>query len=79
MRASPVHDEIFARRLALGNTERRLEGPSLRVRKEVQAAEQGEQELVKARKGKLGLRKRTCCGHDRRSTFQRPLLRSGEQ
>jgi hypothetical protein len=72
-------DQEQVGRLALGNTERRLEGPSLRVRKEVQSAEQGEQELVKARKGKLGLRKRTRCGHDRRSSFQRPLLRSGEQ
>jgi hypothetical protein len=34
---------------------------------------------VKARKGELGLRKRTRCGHDRDSSVQRPFPCSCEQ
>jgi len=35
--------------------------------------------LVKAREGKLGLRKRTRCGHDRNSSVQRPFPCGREQ
>jgi hypothetical protein len=34
---------------------------------------------VKARECKLGLRKRTCCGHDRNSLVQRPFPCGREQ
>ena len=34
---------------------------------------------MKARKGKLGLRKRTRCGHDRNSSVQRPFPCSRQQ
>jgi hypothetical protein len=34
---------------------------------------------VKAREGKLGLRKRTCCGHDRNSSVQRSFPCGREQ
>ncbi|MDP9277176.1 MAG: hypothetical protein M3O76_03070 [Actinomycetota bacterium] len=34
---------------------------------------------MKAREGKLGLRKRTCCGHDRNSSVQRSFPCGREQ
>ena len=34
---------------------------------------------MKAREGKLGLRKRTCCGYDRNSLVQRPFPCGREQ
>jgi hypothetical protein len=72
-------DQEQVRGVALCNTERRLEGLPLGVWKEIQTAELREQELVKAREGKLGLRKRTRCGHDRNSSAERPFPCSREQ
>ena len=65
--------------VALGDPERRLERPSLRVGKEIETAEQGKQQLVKAREGEPRLGQRTRRGHDRDASVQRPFPCGREQ
>ena len=49
--------------VALGNPERRLECPSLRVGKEIEAVQQGNEQLVKPREGELRFGQRARRGH----------------
>ena len=72
-------DQEQVRSVALGNTERRLECLSLRVGKQIETTEQGEQELVQAREGERRLRERSRRGHDGRAPLSRPFPCSREQ
>ena len=65
--------------VALGNPERRLECPSLRVGKQIEPTEQGKQQLVQAGEGERRLGERSRRGHDRRAPLSRPFPCSREQ
>ena len=68
--ARPIRNRSGASPSAIPNAAR---GASLRVGKEIEPAEQGKQQLVKAREGERRLGQRTRRGHDRDAPLSAPV------
>ena len=72
-------DEEHIGRIALGDAERDVQGPALRIRKTVEAVEEREQQLMEASKCQPRLRLRTCRRHTLLTLLARRPPRPPEQ